>query len=153
MNDPGPPKPELLSAPQRNHFLVTLKYADQLLSEVEQILRPTGSEPLFPRYASDLSPEEVESIETGIAGFRKQMIEVLQGLGIPLPSNQIGAMHAITTNLDYIEMELENLNARGMRAYGELSPAAAQQLEGTLADLKAVLHRLLEYVRQRGRST
>ena len=140
-----------LNEPQRNHFLVTLKYADQLLGEVEQILRPRDSEPLFPRYANDLSPDEVESIESGITAFRQQMAQVLQGLGIPLPSNQIGAMRAITTNLDYIETELENLNAGGMRAYGALSPAAAQQVEQALADLKAVLKRLLDYVRERGR--
>lgn len=151
MNDSDPAKPELLSAPQRNHFLVTLKYADQLLSEVEQILRPSGSEPLFPRYANDLSSDEVESIESGITAFRQQMVQVLQGLGIPLPSNQIGAVRAITTNLDYIETELENLNAGGMRAYGALSSAAAQQVEQALADLKAVLKRLLDYVRERGR--
>lgn len=140
---------ETLNSPQKNHFLVTLKYADQLLVEIEHILHSGRSEPLFPRYVPDFGPQDAEKITAGIAKFRKQMERALQALAITTVTSEIGALRAIATNLDYIDMELENLGPRAMRAYGELSPAAAEGLEAIVRDLQAVLRELLGYVRQR----
>lgn len=139
---------EILNPSQKNHFLVTLKYADQLLSEIEQILNPGASQPLFPRFIHDVTPEDVQQIRAGITEFRNEMTSALQRLGISPSSAQISALHATTTNLDYVDMELEDLGPRAMRAYGEVTPLSADQIKEVRAKLQIVLRRLMEYVRQ-----
>ena len=143
---------ELLNSPQRNHFLVTLKYADQLLVEIEHILQPANSECLFPRYIADFGPEDVEKITAALAEFREQMEIALRNMQISAAPGEIGALHAIATNLDYIDMELENLGPQATRAYGELGPEAAAKLEDTVRSLQSALRPILSYVRQKAGS-
>jgi hypothetical protein len=138
-----------LNSPQRNHFLVTMRYADQLLVEIEQILRPGISGSLFPRYATDFGPEDVEKIAAGIAEFRKEMETAMQSFAVTSAPGETGALHAIATNLDYIDMELGNLGPQGTRAYGELLPATADKLTNTVRGLQTALHEVLGYVRRR----
>jgi hypothetical protein len=143
---------ELLNSPQRNHFLVTLRYADQLLVDIEHILQPANSESLFPRYVADFGPEDVEKITTALADFRKQMSSALHSLAIRAAPGEISALHAIATNLDYIDMELENLGPQATRAYGELGAEAAAKLEEAVRSLQSALRPILSYVRQRAGS-
>lgn len=138
-----------LNSPQRNHFLVTLKYADQLLVEIEHILRPGNAGSLFPRYVPDVEPHDIGRITAGIADFRKAMEKALQDLAVASAPSEIGALHAISTNLDYIDMELGNLGPQATRAYGEVPPETASKLESTVRDLQAALQEILSYVRRR----
>jgi uncharacterized protein Yka (UPF0111/DUF47 family) len=140
---------ELLNTSQKNHFLVTVRYADQLLNEVEQILHPAAQNPLFPKYVPDFGPQDAARISAAMVEFRRQMAEALETLGINSASVQIGALHAITTNLDYVEMELDNLTPQSMRGYGELSQEAADQLESAVRKLQSGLRQLLSSLPQR----
>jgi len=133
-------------------MLVTLKYADQLLSEIEQILGPNESEALFPKYIFDIGPQESQDVRDGIAVLRKQMASALERYEIPIPAPHIGALHAVTTDLDYIDMELEELGPRSMRAYGELAAGAGKELEALVQELQAAVRRMLAYLRQRSAS-
>lgn len=143
---------ELLNSSQKNHFLVTLRYADQLLAEIEQILHPDPAEPLFPKYVADFEAQDVEKISAGILKLRRQMGAALSGAEISPAASEIGALHAIATNLDYIDTELDNLNPQSMRAYGGLSQKAADQLGTTVSDLQTILREVVSYVRQRAGS-
>jgi hypothetical protein len=138
-----------LNSPQRNHFLVTMRYADQLLVEIEQILRPGVSGSLFPRYTTDFGPEDVEKITAGIAEFRKEMETAMRSFAVTSAPGETGALHAVATNLDYIDMEMGNLGPQGTRAYGELLPTTADKLTSTVRELQTALHEVLSYVRRR----
>ncbi len=106
---------ELLNAAQQNHFLVSLKYADQLLGDCEHILASGSSQSLFPKYQNDLSLEDRERIERFIEGLRALLVQVLSRLSIPTPSPQFRASHGVATNLDFIEMNFDELRPNNDR--------------------------------------
>lgn len=143
---------EFLNSSQKNHFLVTLRYADQLLAEIEQILHPDPAEPLFPKYVADFEANDVEKISAGILKLRRRMGEALRGVEISPAAAEIGALRAIATNLDYIDMELDNLNPQSMRAYGGLSQQAADRLGDTVTNLQMILREIISHVRPRAGS-
>ena len=72
-----PRRPGELNEPQRRRLLITCKYIDKLLGDIEGALHSAASKSPFPRYLPDLSPAHARVIEDHIRRFRSQLLRVL----------------------------------------------------------------------------
>lgn len=151
VEQPGSIPDGLLSSTQQKHLLGVMKHADQMLTEIEHILDSGRSSPLIVRHTCDFEMSQAREIHSGIAELRAHMAHVLAQSGIKIPDPHIGGMHTIASTLDYIDIELEELQPRAMKAYGEVSPAGGKHLETTVRDLKTIVRRILSHARP-GRS-
>ena len=147
MEQSGTTPVELLTATQRKHLLGVIKHADQMLTEIEQILDSERFIPLIGRHARDFEPGDALQVRSGIVELRVHMAAVLERSGIGIPEPHIGGMHTVASTLDYIDIELEELRPRAMRAYGEVSPAGAKHLDAAVDELKAMVRRILSHAR------
>lgn len=137
---------DLLNQFQRNRLSVTCTYIDKLLNDVEEVLNSTASKSPFPRYINDISPAQRRVIEDYIARFRAQLLRVLEGMQIPLPSSRISAVHSLHTNLTFIDIAVEELKPRYMRGYGDVPKKAKEALNGIVAELDGLIRQLNTYL-------
>jgi GTP-binding protein EngB required for normal cell division len=135
-----------LNEAQSRHLLSECEYADKLLSEVESILAASSSRSPFPKYAVDLTPAQAKVVRDYIARIRAQLVRVLEGLGVAPAAPRIGAVHAIRTNLAFVDMALEEARPRHMRGYGEVPRSVAPQLEGMVSELQSLVAKLDSYL-------
>jgi hypothetical protein len=149
VEQPHSTQDKLLNATQQKHLLVTLKHADQVLSEIEHVLDTNGPRPLFDGHKCDFSPGDAQEILQGITELRGHMAVVLERFGVTIPATRVGALHSIETSFDHIDNELEELRPHSMRGYGALAPAAGKCLETTIEELQTLVRRTRSYVRQR----
>ena len=148
MEEPDVTPVVMLSQQQKNHLLGVLKHSDHLLAEIEHVIDASGPRPLFAPHVFDVGPQEAREIRDGIAELRQRMAAILEKSGVKVPAPHIGALHAVATTLDYIDIELEELQPRAMRAYGEISSHGKRHLESTVNDLRKIIRRILAHVRR-----
>jgi hypothetical protein len=122
----------LLSYAQQNIFITSLRHIDRLLSDIESIVEGDEGAGVLARFHSDLDTFEREKIHHALDQFRRTLSDSLQRVGITEPKPHIAAAHAIETNLDFIEVDIEELRPRYMKAYGTLTVEAANELNGLL---------------------
>lgn len=139
---------EFLNEHHKRRLLVSCQYMDQLLSDVEAVLNASASKSPFPKYLADISPVQRKVTEDYIARLRAQLVRVLESQGVVHPRPQIGALHAIRTFLNFIEIAAEELKPKYMRGYGEIPPAAMADLNGIAEELEALVRKLGLYLAQ-----
>jgi hypothetical protein len=141
----------LLITSQNSSVLATCRHLDRLLSEAVRALREAGGESPFTEHAADATAVEAQAFEDAVARVRQALVRALDGWEIERPAPRSGALWAARVNVLYAEVALEELRPRALRGYGPVAPSAAEQLEATVAELRASLHQMLELLDQ-GRS-
>lgn len=139
---------EMLNESQRRHLLTSVEYADELLSEIEEILNATASKSPFPKYQVDLKPAQGKMVQDYIARIRAQMLRVLEGQGIGPRGPQVGAIHSIRVQLAFVRIALTEIGPRYMRGFGEIPESAIADLNGLVAELNTLVDRLDVYLAQ-----
>jgi hypothetical protein len=137
-----------LNENHQRHLRVTCEYMDKLLEEAESILRADASGSPFPRYITQISPENRRVIEEYIADMRAQFVRILGGLGISRDVVAIQDAHAIYVLLNSIEIAIDDLRPRNMRGFGEVPPELAQELDGIADGLQALAVKFTRFVQQ-----
>ena len=137
-----------LNENHQRHLRVTCEYMDKLLAEAEGILRADVSESPFPRYITQISPENRRVIEEYIARMRAQFVRILDALGISRDAVAIQDAHAIYVLLNSIEIAIDDLRPRNMRGFGEVPPEVARELDGIADDLQALAVKFTRFVQQ-----
>lgn len=137
---------ESLNEFQQRHLLTSLQYADKLLSEIEGILTAASSKSPFIEYRVDVTPVQGKVIRDYIARFRGQMLRVLEGQGIRSPAPHISALHSIRVHLTFIDIALTEIGPKYMRGYGEVPESAIADLNGLVAELNTLVHKLDAYL-------
>jgi hypothetical protein len=133
---------ESLNPNQRRRLRITCEYVDKLLSDVEAALNESASKSPFPRYVNDISPAQRRTIEDYIARIRAQLVRVLARQNIAIEPSRIPVSRVVDTGLSFVGISLEELRPRHMKGYGEVSPAAADELNGIVSELQALLGKL-----------
>jgi hypothetical protein len=128
---------DVLNGAQTNHVVITLAQIDRLLEDAEELLQSDDSGSAFPRYLNDVDPEQKRAIQEFAAQFRARILHLLSANGIEPPSPRVGVRHAIKTNLEFIDLELEELLPRNMRGYGEVDDRAATPLNDIVRELQS----------------
>jgi hypothetical protein len=109
----------------QRHVRTTFQYIDKLLSEAEHTMADAGSPSPFRRHSDDTTPIQRKVTHDYIVRIREAMRRVMEELEIPPPEPHSGAVWAATINMMYCSISLNELTPERMRAYGPLSPEAA----------------------------
>lgn len=131
-----------LAENHERHVLSTFQYVDRLFADMEQVLSIAQSSRLYKEYESDVAPEKQAELRRAITEFRALMSQIQEELNIASRPPNISAARAVLTSLTFIEIALEELQARHMRGYGELSASTAVQLEAVVAQMQSILERM-----------
>jgi GTPase Era involved in 16S rRNA processing len=144
MNDE--PNAHGFSEHHQRHVRTTFQYIDKLLSEAEHTITDAGSPSPFRRHADDTTPIQRKVTHDYIVRIREAMRRVMEELEIPPPEPHSGAVWAAAINLMYCSISLNELTPERMRAYGPLSPGAADRLDGIRAELDGLVAKLRTYL-------
>jgi GTP-binding protein EngB required for normal cell division/ABC-type transporter Mla subunit MlaD len=137
-----------LNDSQKRRLLVSCQYIDKLLAEIESILTASASGSPFPKYGGELSPTQRKVTQDYIARLRAQLVRVLEGQGVALPSAHIDAIRAIRTMLDFVDIAAEELKPKYMRGYGEIPPSLIPELNGIAGELRGLVKKFDAYLAQ-----
>jgi hypothetical protein len=132
----------LLNGPQQNRLLVSCRYVDELLQDIESVLAGASSKTAFPKYIRDFSPAQRKMVEDYITRIRAQLLRALDSQAMPAPKPRIGAIHSILTTLVFVDNTLEEIRPKYMRGYGEVHPDAAADLNGLATELQGLVEKL-----------
>jgi hypothetical protein len=119
----------------QRHVRTAFQYIDKLLSEAEHTMTDAGSPSPFRRHSDDTTPIQRKVTHDYIVRIREAMRRVREELNIPPPEPHSGAVWAAAINLMFCSISLNELTPERMRAYGPLSPEAADRLDGIRAEL------------------
>jgi hypothetical protein len=122
-----------LSDAQARRVLSTFGYVDELLRSVEHLANPDRSP--FERPVPDLAPEEARLLLTRTEQLRRRMLEALHELGLEPPPHRGSARWSIQTALRFASIELDKLDAAGLRGYGSVNPETGDLLGALTARL------------------
>ena len=137
---------EGLNEPQARRLLVSCRYVDQLLSEIEGLLNASASKAAFPRYIADISPAQRRTLEDYIARIRAQLARILAGQGIAAEGQKIPVGRAVRAALGSIEIAVEELKPKYMRGYGAVPPAVEMELNGIVGELEGLVSRMAQFL-------
>jgi hypothetical protein len=135
-----------LNDSQKRHLLAAFRYADRLLADAAEMLAGAATSGPFQDHVPDASPVQAKVIEDSLARFRGALVEALAAYGMTPPRPAVGAVWSARAKLLAAEIALEDLSSRGMRAYGEMPAAAAERLDGIVAELRTQVQRMARYL-------
>jgi GTP-binding protein EngB required for normal cell division len=130
----------------QRHVRTTFQYIDKLLSEAEHTMTDAGSPSPFRRHSDDTTLIQRKVTHDYIVRIRETMRRVMEELSIPPPEPHSGAVWAAAINLMYCSISLNELTPERMRAYGPLSPEAADKLDRIRAELDGFVTKLRTYL-------
>jgi GTPase Era involved in 16S rRNA processing len=130
----------------QRHVRTTFQYIDKLLSEAEHTMTDAGSPSPFRRHSDDTTPIQRKVTHDYIVRIREAMRSVMEELNIPPPEPHSGAVWAAAINLMYCSISLNELTPERIRAYGPLSPEAADRLDAIRAELDGLVAKLRNYL-------
>jgi hypothetical protein len=136
-----------LNEHQRRRLLVSCQYIDRLLASIERVVAGTSLSP-FPRYLTDLTPQEQRKISERVAYLRSQILGFLEQHGIPIPAPAISARHSIMTSFRYIDIAVEELKPRYLGGYGVVPPALAPALTKSVEELQRTVKAAISSMKQ-----
>jgi len=142
MRQPG----ELNDAQQRR-LLITCKYIDSLLCDIEHALHSAASESPFPRYDVDITPAQTRVIEDHIRGIRAQLLRTLAWQHMKPEPPEIPVTRSITTDLAFVDIAIEELKPRHLRGSGAVPEDAVDELNGVIQELRSLVKSMDSYVR------
>ncbi len=135
-----------LNSNHERRLSVTCRHIDKLLGEMESALNVSASRLAFPQYALDLGPEQGRIIEDYIGRIRAQLVQVLDRQDIARPPADVPVSRTLLSHLTFVDIAAEELRPRYMRGYGEISPAAAEELDKIATDLQKLIRQFHHYL-------
>jgi len=128
-----------------SRLLTTFKYVDDVLTQAVERLESASSSP-FTEYVADAGPAERKAVGEYLDRVRDVMRGFLDKHQIEIPQASTSALWAASTASVYAGVSVEELRGRYMKAYGAVSPQAAEELERIVAELTGVLNQLNAYL-------
>ena len=140
--------PGQLNEPQQRRLVITCKYIDNLLSDIEHALHSATSPSPFPRYIIDVTPEQARVIEDHIGRLRAQLLRTLDWQHLKPESAEIPVTRSITTDLAFVEIAIEELKPRHLRGCGAVPADAVDELNKVIHDLLSQVKGMESYLRR-----
>jgi hypothetical protein len=137
---------ESLNSNHVRRLSVACRHIDKLLADMEDALSVADSRQAFPEYLSDVTSAQRLGIEDYIARVRVQLVRFLDVQGIERPEPFIPVSRCLHTALAFIKIAAEELQPRYMRGYGQMSPAAATDLNRIALELVSLTTEFDQYV-------
>jgi GTP-binding protein EngB required for normal cell division len=140
--------PGELNEPQQRRLSVTCHYIDKLLSSIEHALHSTSSLSPFSRYVVDVTPAQTRVLEDHIRRIRSQLLRALDWQHLKPEPPEIPVTRAITTDLAFVDISIEELRPSYMRGCGAVPDDAVNELNGVVHELRSLVQSMDRYVRQ-----
>ena len=136
-----------LNEPQQSRLLITCKYIDNLLGDIENALHSATSPSPFPRYIVDVTPEQARALEDHISRLRAQLLRTLDWQHLKPELPEIPVTRSITTDLAFVEIAIEELKPRHLRGCGAVPPDAVDELNNVIHELLSQVRSMESYLR------
>lgn len=130
------------------HIVTTFRYMDELLSRAENIMASAGSPSPFQEYMDDTTPIQRKVTHDYVLHIREMMNRSLQDLRIPTPAPVTGALWAARNAVTFTSIALADVESRRMGGYGKLSEQAARKIDLIVAEVRAAVEKLDNYLAQ-----
>lgn len=121
---------------------------DRLLADVERACAAQPSQSPFARYLADLTPAQRQLVLEYVERIRNRMGEVMAQLGVRDVVRRVAATWAISSDLTFMAITLDDVSPSRLRGYGELDAAAAAFVRRVLGDLDRSVTRVRAYLQQ-----
>ena len=131
-----------LNESHRRRLLGNARYADRLLSDVEEILNASESKSPFPKYRPDVSLHQTRLIRSHIARFRDHLSRVIAAIGIESDGARFSSLHSIHVTLAFVRIAVQEMAPEHLRGYGDMSDGAASELRGVCTELEGLIDSL-----------
>ncbi|HWA96004.1 MAG TPA: dynamin family protein [Terracidiphilus sp.] len=141
-------RPGELNEAQQRRLLITCQYIDKLLGNIENALHSPESRSPFLRYIVDISPAESRVLEDHIRRIRTQLLRALDWQRMKPEPPEIPLTRAVTTDLAFIDISIEELRPSYMRGSGAVPEDAIAELNGVVHELRTLAQSMNRYVRQ-----
>jgi GTP-binding protein EngB required for normal cell division len=141
-------RPGQLNEHQQTRLRVTCQYIDKLLGDSEDILHAATSQSPFPRYIADITPAQIRVIEGHIRRLRLQLIRTLAWQQMRPAPPDIPATRAILSNLNFVDIAIEELKPQYMRGFGAVPDDAVSELNGVVHELRALITGMEHYLQE-----
>lgn len=130
---------DLLNEAQQRRLLANAKHADELLSNIEEVLTSSESKSAFPKYRPDVSLHQARLIRSHITRFRNHLSRVLAGVGVRHEGPQFGSLHSIRVALTFVRISVQEMAPEYLRGYGNLPEEAVIEVRGLCSELEGLL--------------
>jgi hypothetical protein len=140
-------QPGQLNEAQQRRLIITCKYIDSLLSDMEHALRTKTSKSPFPRYDVDVTAEQAQEIEGYIRRLRSQLLQILDWQHLKPEPPEIPLTRSIATELAFIEVAVDELRPRHLRGFGVVPADAVDALNDEIHKLHAIIKNMESYLR------
>ncbi len=140
--------PGQLNEHQQTRLRVTCQYIDKLLGDAEDILHAATSQSPFPRYIADITPAQIRVIEDHIRRLRSQLVRTLAWQQMRPAPPDIPATRAILSNLNFVDIAIEELKPHYMRGFGAVPDDAVSELNGVIHELRALISGMERYLQE-----
>jgi len=141
-------RPGELNEAQQRRLAVTCQYIDKLLSSIEHALHSASSLSPFPRYVVDVTPAQTRVLEDHIRRIRSQLLRALDWQQMKPEAPEIPVTRAVTTDLAFVDIAIEELRPSYMRGSGAIPDDAVEELNGVVHELRSLVQSMDRYVRQ-----
>jgi len=141
-------RPGELNEAQQRRLAVTCQYIDKLLSSIEHALHSAASLSPFPRYVVDVTPAQTRVLEDHIRRIRSQLLRALDWQQMKPEAPEIPVTRAVTTDLAFVDIAIEELRPSYMRGSGAIPDDAVEELNGVVHELRSLVQSMDRYVRQ-----
>lgn len=141
-------RPGELNEAQQRRLAVSCQYIDKLLSSIEHALHSASSLSPFPRYVVDVMPAQARVLEDHIRRIRSQLLRALDWQHLKPEPPEIPVTRAITTDLAFVDIAIEELRPSYMRGSGAVPDDAVEELNGVVHELRSLVQSMDRYVRQ-----
>jgi GTP-binding protein EngB required for normal cell division len=128
-----------LNENQVRRVLSSFSYVGDLLKSIEALTHPDPSP--FARERPDLSQDEARLLLSFVSLAWTRMLAALDRLGIPRPEQSLSARRSVSTALLFAEDALSELDARSLKGFGAVDPAAGEEITALSADLQNLMRR------------
>jgi hypothetical protein len=140
-------QPGELNEAQQRRLIITCKYIDSLLSDMEHALHTATSESPFPRYVVNVTAEQAREIEGHIGCLRAQLMRMLDWQHLKPEPPEIPVTQSITTVLAFIEIAIDELKPRHLRGCGAVPADAIDALNEEIHQLLSLVKNMENYLR------
>ena len=127
----------------RRRILATFQHADELLRQSLNAIA-TAQPNLQSPFIQDLSPSEVQRVESDLDLIRNRLSNFLKRLQIASPERSTRSSWILKTNLMSLDIALEELYPLKMKGYGEMDPATAHELTQALQEIRKLVNQLIK---------
>lgn len=128
-----------LSINARRMLAAHFVYLDELLEKINTACGSARIGRLFCRFEVDLTAKEIADVQERIAKVREELDAFGSSWGIELPVQQVLSSRALSVDIQFLSIALDDMSPRALEGYGELDPRFVEDYSRFLDNLRELL--------------